>query len=108
MRIRDIFENFNDELKENIVDVAMMFLNNGIKNTSVENFVLELSKRGFNATIEDIKFIIGEMDSYSINGENIILDSEDDSDIDMPDDLSNEREYNPAVSKAKQAIKKRT
>lgn len=107
MRIRDIFENFNDELKENIIDVAMMFLNNGIKKTSIENFILELSKRGFNATMEDIELMIDDAGEYSIEGNNIILGS-DEQESEMPEDLGSDKEYNPAASKAKQAIRKRT
>lgn len=108
MRIRDIFENFNEELRHNVLDVTMMFLNNGVEETSIQNFVIELSKRGFNVIVEDLIAIFEELQDFSVEGENVVMAAQDSTDLSGELDYSGDNtEYNPATSKAKEALKKR-
>ena len=106
MKISDIFENFNEDLRGNVIDVAMMFRSNGITKTSLNNFIIELDKRDFHVIIDDLIQIFSNLDGFEVIGDDVILDDSD-TEVDVPDSVESEREYNPAASKAKSATKKR-
>lgn len=114
MKIRDIiiYESHQDTLIVNIQDVIMMFKSNDIKITTLANIKLELDKRDFIVTLDDISGIVSDM-GYSVENGNItISDSDSDeseSDIVHAEDVVEIEgsEYSPAADKAKSAIRKR-
>lgn len=112
MKIRDIiiYESHQDTLIVNIQDVIMMFKSNDIKITTLANIKLELDKRDFIVTLDDISGIVSDM-GYSVENGNITIsdsDSDESETVPVEDVVEIEgSEYSPAADKAKSAIRKR-
>lgn len=111
MRIKDLYESeFKDGLNSEIMNVLMMIMKTNVPETDVENVMAELEKQDIVASEDDIKEFIDSNDNFSLGQDGKIVFITGDSDIadeDRPD-LETEKEYNPAVDKAKEATKKRS
>lgn len=111
MKIRDIFESFDEILQRNIQDVIMMFKSNDVSKTAIENIIIELKNRDFNPTREEVEEVITKL-GYTVGSDDIIkIADEDEGDTSseaIPVDATDiDDEYDPAKAKAKSALRKR-
>lgn len=119
MKIKDLYENnedqFKNRLRTDIMDVLMMFRKNQSTRVDIVNLVSELDKAGYSASYDEVKEIVNELPDISIeevdDREFLIFGDDstemDDSEFETDPTVEPEDEHNPARSKARQATQKR-
>lgn len=105
MKYTDLYENrkdeFDDELTREVMDLLVLYQASGINKTNINNIIDELRKNNFSVDLDTIIDIIEKL-GYNVSN-NIIIFSEESTDIDLEDG----EEYDEVDNMAKQATEKR-
>lgn len=108
MKISDLYEDkkkdeYNDQLKQTVMDVMVMYNVTGTSRTNINNIISELNKNDISMDVETIADIVTEL-GFEVEGEDVLFSDNDTVEV---DDLSDGEDFDEVGSLAKQATDKR-
>lgn len=108
MKISDLYEDkkesFEENLKQEVMDVMMIYNVTGTNKTNINNIISELSKGDTSIDRETLQEIIEEL-GYEVVGDDILFS--DNNEVSDEDSFSDGSEFDEVGNMAKQAVDKR-